>query len=281
MAQRIVRAKRKLRDNHARLPHPAGRPSCRTASHAVLAAIALIFTEGHTATSGDELVRVDLSARGDPARPGARGADARRARGRRPARPDAAHRRPTTGPARRRRLDGPPRRPGPVAVGPRRSSTRATSSCGPACAATSPARSRSRPRSRRSTPTPPTADATDWSQIVALYDQLHAQRPNAVVAMNRAIAIGELARPGRRPGRPRRARRRAARRLPAVPRRAGRPAGPSRPPRRRRSPPTTGRSSSRPTPPSVSSSSTSSRAGGARPRVADDDDAQRRRRCRR
>ena len=37
-----------------------------------------------------------------------------------------------------------------------------------------------------------TADATDWTQVVALYDQLYAQRPNAVVGMNRAIAIGEL-----------------------------------------------------------------------------------------
>jgi RNA polymerase sigma-70 factor (ECF subfamily) len=37
-----------------------------------------------------------------------------------------------------------------------------------------------------------TAEATDWSQIVALYEQLYARRPNAVVAMNRAIAIGEL-----------------------------------------------------------------------------------------
>jgi RNA polymerase sigma-70 factor (ECF subfamily) len=37
----------------------------------------------------------------------------------------------------------------------------------------------------------PTATATDWSQIVALYDQLFTQRPNAVVALNRAIAIGE------------------------------------------------------------------------------------------
>jgi RNA polymerase sigma-70 factor (ECF subfamily) len=36
------------------------------------------------------------------------------------------------------------------------------------------------------------ADATDWSQIVALYDQLHALRPNAVVALNRASALAEL-----------------------------------------------------------------------------------------
>ena len=37
-----------------------------------------------------------------------------------------------------------------------------------------------------------TAAATDWAQIVALYDQLYALRPNAVVALNRAIAIAEL-----------------------------------------------------------------------------------------
>src|SRR5205807_8990402 len=37
----------------------------------------------------------------------------------------------------------------------------------------------------------PTADATDWSQIVALYDQLYAFRPSPVVALNRAVAIGE------------------------------------------------------------------------------------------
>jgi RNA polymerase sigma-70 factor (ECF subfamily) len=32
---------------------------------------------------------------------------------------------------------------------------------------------------------------TDWSQIVALYNHLHALTPTAVVALNRAIAIGE------------------------------------------------------------------------------------------
>jgi RNA polymerase sigma-70 factor (ECF subfamily) len=37
-----------------------------------------------------------------------------------------------------------------------------------------------------------TAAAIDWSQIVALYDQLYAVRPNAVIALNRAVAIGEM-----------------------------------------------------------------------------------------
>jgi RNA polymerase sigma-70 factor, ECF subfamily len=38
----------------------------------------------------------------------------------------------------------------------------------------------------------PTVEQTDWSQIVALYDQLLAVAPTPVVALNRAIAIGEV-----------------------------------------------------------------------------------------
>jgi RNA polymerase sigma-70 factor (ECF subfamily) len=37
-----------------------------------------------------------------------------------------------------------------------------------------------------------TAEETDWPQIVALYDQLVAVAPTQVVALNRAIAIGEV-----------------------------------------------------------------------------------------
>ena len=37
-----------------------------------------------------------------------------------------------------------------------------------------------------------TAEETDWRQIVALYDQLLALAPTPVVALNRAIAIGEV-----------------------------------------------------------------------------------------
>jgi len=37
-----------------------------------------------------------------------------------------------------------------------------------------------------------TVQQTDWSQIVALYDQLLAVAPTPVVALNRAIAIGEV-----------------------------------------------------------------------------------------
>ena len=36
------------------------------------------------------------------------------------------------------------------------------------------------------------AEETDWSQIVALYDQLLEMAPTPVVALNRAVAIGEV-----------------------------------------------------------------------------------------
>jgi len=39
-------------------------------------------------------------------------------------------------------------------------------------------------------------EATDWPQIVALYDHLFSVMPTPVVALNRAIAIGETAGPG-------------------------------------------------------------------------------------
>jgi RNA polymerase sigma-70 factor (ECF subfamily) len=44
----------------------------------------------------------------------------------------------------------------------------------------------------------PAFEATDWSQIVALYDQLLAVAPSRVVVLNRAIAIGQLQRAGQR-----------------------------------------------------------------------------------
>ena len=38
----------------------------------------------------------------------------------------------------------------------------------------------------------PTVEATDWSQVVALYDQLVRLDPSPVVALNRAVAVAEL-----------------------------------------------------------------------------------------
>jgi RNA polymerase sigma-70 factor, ECF subfamily len=189
LAQRIVRAKRKLRDNHApyRIPSAAELPD---RLDAVLNAIALIFTEGHSASSGDSLVRVDLTTEAIrlarvlvelmPDEPEAVGllallvlTDARR-----PARVAS---------------DGSMVR---LADQDRSLWDRRLITEGHALV---------RACLRRNQPGPfqiqaaiaavhadaPTADATDWSQIVALYDHLHALRPNAVVAINRAVAVAE------------------------------------------------------------------------------------------
>ena len=189
IAQRMVRAKRKLRDNNApyRIPRPAELPD---RIRPVLAAIFLIFTEGHTATTGPALTRTHLSDEAIrlgqvlvdlmPDEPEAVGllalmllTDARR-----PARtaPDGTMVR--LGDQDRDLWDRElivrghdlvraclrRNQPGPYQLQAAIAAVHADA---------------------------PSQAATDWGQIVALYDQLHAQRPDPVVGLNRAIAIAE------------------------------------------------------------------------------------------
>ena len=70
MAQRLVRAKRKIAGAGIpyEVPDAAQMPE-RLAG--VLATLYLIFNEGYLGSGSEELVRVELSARGDPPRPAA------------------------------------------------------------------------------------------------------------------------------------------------------------------------------------------------------------------
>ena len=180
MAKRLVRAKAQDPPRRHPVPRAAGAPAARAHRRGARRALPAL-QRGLRRHRRRRPGAPRACAPRPSAWPAPSPADARRARGARPARAHAAARRPARPPGRTARRPGHPRGPGPRPLGREPRSTRAWPSSTRRCGASAPGPYQLQAAIAACHATAADAADTDWDEIAALYE-----RAGAVGALRRS-----------------------------------------------------------------------------------------------